>query len=107
MPNGKILPLSIDDLKQKFEVIEMPVTLMCAGNRRSEFNAQVKDKKVNVRTHPISDTVFIIFRVFHGANVLFQQRDGKAFFSQISSSTPEFHTKNVEPRDLCICELKD
>jgi DMSO/TMAO reductase YedYZ molybdopterin-dependent catalytic subunit len=50
LPNGKVLPLSIDDLKEKFEVIEMPVTLMCAGNRRSEFNAQVKDKKVNVRT---------------------------------------------------------
>lgn len=55
MPNGKVLPLSIDDLKEKFEVIEMPVTLMCAGNRRSEFNAQVKDKKVNVRTQPLFD----------------------------------------------------
>lgn len=47
LPNGNVLPLSIDELKEKFEVIEMPVTLMCAGNRRSEFNAQVKDKKVN------------------------------------------------------------
>jgi len=62
LPNGNVLPLSIDELKEKFEVIEMPVTLMCAGNRRSEFNAQVKDKKVNVRSQPLSS-----LKIFSGS----------------------------------------
>ena len=49
LPSGKTIPLTIDALKEKFEVVEIPITLMCAGNRRAEFNAKVKDKKVNVR----------------------------------------------------------
>ena len=105
LPDGKILPLSVDELKEKFEVIEMPITLMCAGYRRSEFNAQVKDKKVNVRNlHHAHFSNF--FRVFHGANALFPQQDGKAFFWQISSSTLEFHTKIAGLRDWFICALK-
>ena len=47
----KSIKYSFDELKSKFTNIEMPITLMCAGNRRAEFNANIKDKKVNVRKY--------------------------------------------------------
>jgi nitrate reductase (NAD(P)H) len=34
----KAMSFSIDDLKATFEVVTLPVTLVCAGNRRKEQN---------------------------------------------------------------------
>ena len=31
---------TLEELKNKFESVEIPVTIQCAGNRRSEFNQQ-------------------------------------------------------------------
>ena len=31
---------TLEELKTKFESVEIPVTIQCAGNRRSEFNQQ-------------------------------------------------------------------
>ena len=106
VPNGKVLEFTIDELKEKFEVIEMPVTLMCAGNRRAEFNAQVKDKKVNVRKHLIL-TVKDFKRVYHGTNVQSPPQDGKEFSSLIFWTIVESPTKNAEPKAWSICGLKD
>jgi nitrate reductase (NAD(P)H) len=34
--------LTLDDLKRKFPVVTLPVTLVCAGNRRKEQNMVLK-----------------------------------------------------------------
>ncbi|KAK4889265.1 hypothetical protein LTR27_011942 [Elasticomyces elasticus] len=44
--NGK-LKLSMDDLKKHFEVINIPVSLACDGNRRKELNMIKKSKGFN------------------------------------------------------------
>ena len=31
---------TLEELKSQFEPVEFPVTIQCAGNRRSEFNDQ-------------------------------------------------------------------
>lgn len=41
------LVLSMDDLKQKFEAINIPVSLACDGNRRKELNMIKKSKGFN------------------------------------------------------------
>lgn len=41
--NGKLI-LSIDDLKIKFEFINIPVLLACDGNRRKELNMIKRSK---------------------------------------------------------------
>lgn len=46
--NDKTYSYTLEELKTKFEPVEIPVTIQCAGNRRSEYNQQVKEKKVNV-----------------------------------------------------------
>ena len=47
--NDKTYSYTLEELKNKFEPVEIPVTIQCAGNRRSEYNQQVTEKKVNVR----------------------------------------------------------
>nr|POF13967.1 nitrate reductase [nadh] 1 [Quercus suber] len=44
--NGKLV-LSMDDLKEKFEAINIPVALACDGNRRKELNMIKKSKGFN------------------------------------------------------------
>ena len=44
--NGK-LSLTMDDLKDKFEAINIPVSLACDGNRRKELNMIKKSKGFN------------------------------------------------------------
>ena len=44
--NGK-LKLSMDDLKDKFEHINIPVALACDGNRRKELNMIKRSKGFN------------------------------------------------------------
>ena len=51
--NDKTYSYTLEDLKNKFEPVEIPVTIQCAGNRRSEYNQQVKEKKVNVSSNPL------------------------------------------------------
>lgn len=41
---GGKLVLSMDDLKEKFEAVNIPVTLACDGNRRKELNMIKKSK---------------------------------------------------------------
>ena len=71
--NDKTYSYTLEDLKNKFEPVEIPVAIQCAGNRRSEYNQQVTEKKVNVssvrifqyffRRMALGMTLEFIFRV--------------------------------------------
>ena len=56
--DGKTFSYTLEDLKTKFNPVEVPVTIQCAGNRRSEYNQQVTEKKVNVSSLRIFFNIF-------------------------------------------------
>ena len=43
------MTLSLADLKAKFQTVTLPITLVCAGNRRKEQNVVQKGLGFNVR----------------------------------------------------------
>ena len=44
------IKLSIADLKDRLETVTLPITLVCAGNRRKEQNVVRKSLGFNVRS---------------------------------------------------------
>ncbi|KAN0061888.1 Cytosolic Fe-S cluster assembly factor nar1 [Thecaphora frezii] len=50
--------LSIDDLKQKFPTVTLPITLVCAGNRRKEQNMVAKGLGFNWGAAGVSTGLF-------------------------------------------------
>lgn len=52
------LSLSLADLKSKFEVVTLPVTLVCAGNRRKEQNVVKKGLGFNWGAAGLSTGLF-------------------------------------------------
>ncbi|PWN37679.1 nitrate reductase [Meira miltonrushii] len=52
------MSFTIDDLKEKFETVTLPVTLVCAGNRRKEQNMVTKGLGFNWGAAGVSNGLF-------------------------------------------------
>lgn len=82
------MTFSIDDLRNKFEVITVPITLVCAGNRRKEQNVVQKSLGFSWGSAGLSTALFTGVRLSDVVEYVQPQKGAKHVIFNGGDSLP-------------------